>query len=418
MNRRQLLAALSGAPLLGARDICTDWVGTCGTVVSPIPDHPLPFTPGSDPVMPRPLASGSYDWNRLASAYKLWFGLRPNDPCGPCSQRDIHSRACGEPDDVHHSWYFLPWHRAFIYFHERILERLLNENGSPGPFRLPTWDWEKTLDLPQYYDQRWAPGFCLHSCVAFNTYFCSVDLSPANLALWLQTDGSNSFAGTPGVAPGSAGRIHIDIHTAISNVMGVFTNAALDPIFYAHHTNVDRFFEYWKTIYRNDWNNLKSDTGWLGRSFDFFDARGQACSVKVSDLLETAPLGYAYAPPQTVPVAIQLPTLGPDRLRFPLPLNQRLIVRINSSGVTLNPGRYSLKLRTKSRPIDIGAFGIFTRHHSTEINLRFIIRPALALPANRGEFAIVPVHPAGRPILLNPRTTRVSFELISLGSPV
>ena len=42
--------------------------------------------------------------------------------------------------EVHQSWLFLPWHRMFLYFHERILDHLLEDDA----FAVPFWHWDDT----------------------------------------------------------------------------------------------------------------------------------------------------------------------------------------------------------------------------------------------------------------------------------
>ena len=51
---------------------------------------------------------------------------------------------------VHWSWYFLPWHRGYIYFLERILDNLLKTNfGWNGEaFAYPYWDWSNHQEMP------------------------------------------------------------------------------------------------------------------------------------------------------------------------------------------------------------------------------------------------------------------------------
>ena len=43
---------------------------------------------------------------------------------------------------VHFSWIFLPWHRLYLYFHERILASLV---GDPS-FSLVFWNWDDQVE--------------------------------------------------------------------------------------------------------------------------------------------------------------------------------------------------------------------------------------------------------------------------------
>jgi polyphenol oxidase len=61
--------------------------------------------------------------------------------------------------DVHHNWLFLPWHRAYLYFHERILAMLLEKHRGVRDFALPYWDWdtEGRNKFPEIYERGWTP---------------------------------------------------------------------------------------------------------------------------------------------------------------------------------------------------------------------------------------------------------------------
>jgi polyphenol oxidase len=42
------------------------------------------------------------------------------------------------PVQIHFSWLFFPFHRAYVYFFERVAAKLL---GDPG-FAVPFWSWD------------------------------------------------------------------------------------------------------------------------------------------------------------------------------------------------------------------------------------------------------------------------------------
>ena len=84
---------------------------------------------------------------RLKAAYaalRRLYEQSPNDARGWLHQGLVHCWYCSGAGDglngqeIHGGWWFLPWHRAFLYFHERILAILL---GDPA-FALPYWDWD------------------------------------------------------------------------------------------------------------------------------------------------------------------------------------------------------------------------------------------------------------------------------------
>jgi hypothetical protein len=75
--------------------------------------------------------------------------------------------------------------------------------------------------------------------------------------------------------------------------MGAVPAAALDPIFYAHHTNIDRLYECWLRV--NEPARLPSNATHLNTQFSFIDSDGSTAVRKVSDMLRLSQLGYSYA---------------------------------------------------------------------------------------------------------------------------
>ena len=86
----------------------------------------------------------SAEVQKLRDAYKAMRDLSssdPSDPRGFAHQANIHCWNCGgigSAIQVHGSWQFFAWHRAYLYFHERILGKLIGDME----FRLPYWDWD------------------------------------------------------------------------------------------------------------------------------------------------------------------------------------------------------------------------------------------------------------------------------------
>ena len=102
------------------------------------PGTPTAFRYDCRPIRPRRPAStlGSTDVQKLRDAYKAMRALDtsdPSDPRGFLQQANVHCRNCGQIVQIHFSWQFFPWHRAYLYFHERILGHLINDSE----FRLP-----------------------------------------------------------------------------------------------------------------------------------------------------------------------------------------------------------------------------------------------------------------------------------------
>ncbi|KAL6602993.1 hypothetical protein ACP70R_043354 [Stipagrostis hirtigluma subsp. patula] len=113
--------------------------------------EPVNFT-FPDPAEPlrtrRPAHAAADDMAKFARAVALMKALPASDPRSFHQQASVHCAYCagahrqaGRPElavQVHYSWLFFPFHRAYLYFFERIAAKLL---GDPG-FAVPFWSWD------------------------------------------------------------------------------------------------------------------------------------------------------------------------------------------------------------------------------------------------------------------------------------
>lgn len=85
--------------------------------------------------------------DRLKATYAALRKLstdHPDDPRGWLRQAYVHCWYCGggsngkASPEIHGSWFFFPWHRAYLHFHERILCKLIGDDT----FALHYWDWD------------------------------------------------------------------------------------------------------------------------------------------------------------------------------------------------------------------------------------------------------------------------------------
>eukprot|EP00250_Pteridium_aquilinum_P015293 c22500_g2_i1 orf=238-1230(+) len=224
---------------------------------------------------------------KYTRAYELMRSLPADDPRSMATQADIHCAFCNGaymqaganssvPLQVHFSWLFLPWHRWYLYFHERILGSLL---GDPG-FSLVYWNWDDQRDggnvMPAMfvrngtalYDAkrnqanlppalvRLSPGATGNNSVIANSnlnamYQGVVTANSAELfmggAYRTGTDLTNSTVLNAPLGGSIENGVHNGIHfwtgdpsQPLLQDMGTFTTASRDPIFYGHHSNVDR----------------------------------------------------------------------------------------------------------------------------------------------------------------------------------
>ena len=305
----------------------------CPPVTKKIVDFKLP--PKTDPMRIRPaahLASKEY-LAKYKKAVKLMKELPDDDPRSFKQQADIHCAYCngayhqvGFPDvdiQVHESWLFLPFHRYYLYFYEKILGKLIND----PTFALPYWNWDNPpgMQMPAMYADTTSPLYdplrdALHQPPKLiDLDYNLVDNNDtneqqisSNLSIMYRqivTSGKTTalFMGNPyraGDEPepgiGSLENIpHGPVHVwcgdrtqpNIEN-MGNFYSAGKDPIFYSHHANVDRMWNIWKSLggKRKDF----TDPDFLNAGFLFYDENAQLVRVKVRDALDSDKLRFGY----------------------------------------------------------------------------------------------------------------------------
>ncbi|MQM01823.1 hypothetical protein Taro_034586 [Colocasia esculenta] len=305
----------------------------CPPYASDIVDYK--FRP-SGPLRVRP-AAHLVDSEYLAKyerAVALMKALPADDPRNFTQQANVHCAYCdgaydqvGFPDlelQVHNSWLFFPWHRFYLHFHERILGKLI---GDPN-FALPFWNWDapRGMTMPPIFTNSASPLYdklrdSRHQPpTLIDLDFGATEEPPLtsqqqirhNLAIMYRQMVSNGktptlFLGRPYRAgdepdPGAGslenvphGPVHVwtgDSTQPNGENMGTFYSAARDPIFYSHHSNVDRCWHLWKQLSQRHVDFRDRD--WLETSFLFYDEDARLVRVKVKDCLEPEMLGYTY----------------------------------------------------------------------------------------------------------------------------
>ncbi|KAG0469827.1 hypothetical protein HPP92_016527 [Vanilla planifolia] len=291
--------------------------------------------PSTDPLRIRP-AAHLVDSDYIAKytrAVQLMKDLPADDPRNFFQQANTHCSYCDGAYDqvgypglelqIHSCWLFLPWHRFFLYFHERILGNLIGDNT----FALPFWNWDSPdgMQLPSMYvdsssslydpqrDPDHQPPATIDLDFSLDTTTnTSQQVIEDNLNIVYRQIISNgetpelflgsAFRGGDQPNPG-AGSLELQPHNIVHSWtgdsrqpnredMGVFYSAARDPIFFAHHANVDRLWLFWKSL--GGLHQDFTDTDWLDAAFLFYDENAQLVRVKVRDCLDTDVLRYAY----------------------------------------------------------------------------------------------------------------------------
>ncbi|CAN6329835.1 unnamed protein product [Urochloa humidicola] len=357
----------------------------------PSSSAPIPFT-FPDPTSPlrtrRPAHTAGNHMAKYARAVALMKALPVSDPRSFYQQANVHCAYCtgahrqadGQPDDlgveVHFSWLFFPFHRAYLYFFERIAAKLLAD----PTFALPFWSWDVPDGMsipPAFASDDTSP---LHDANRRRDHaladldfawgheknITDDDQVTLNLRLmYKQMVGASAgggavppslFLGQPyragdAARPG-AGTLewapHNTMHVwtgdqSLYNVedMGVYYSAGRDPIFYAHHANIDRLWELWRRRITAGGDRADlDDPDWLHSSFLLYDEEARLVRVAVRDMLHAEKLRCTYddggerppwldaRPPVTPGVNLKGGRRVESAVRFPVSLEKAVTAEV------------------------------------------------------------------------------------------
>ena len=325
-------------------DCCLPWYNR------PLLDFSWDRYPVQQKKIRRPAHKADADYiAKLNRAYELMKALPDDDPRSFEVQANMHCAFCNgaykQLDtnitlQVHFSWFFMPWHRLYLYFHERILASLL---GDPS-FALVYWNWDNQVlsndtdhignNMPRYFTIKDTPIYdakrdrdhvpaseLVRINVASNvtTTDTPEEIAQENLNILYQslvtantadmfmggayrqgTDLSNSSVTDAPLGGSLELNVHSGIHywtgdpnRKLRSNMGVFTTAARDPIFYPHHANVDRLWDVWTTLpggCRQD----PADQDYLEAEFLFYDENQNLVKVKAKEAMDLSKMGVSY----------------------------------------------------------------------------------------------------------------------------
>ena len=291
-----------------------------------------------------------------ASAVAAMQAKSPTDPTSWSYQAAIHGTLATSPlpqwnQCRHGTWYFVSWHRMYLYYFERIVRAQVIANGGPSTWALPYWNYGgggdfNTLPLafrqptnsdgsanPLYTADR-GPGINVGAGLASAitsaeaAFACTSFTGIAEFGGGL-TSPLGQFEGQYGVLETTP---HNAVHTAMAGLMGDPDTAAQDPIFWLHHANIDRIWWDWQQSHAGD----PSDPAWTTQSFSFFDVGGIPATLTDAGTIDIVnQLDYTYSGDQAL-----IPRLPhfPMRLHWPFPLVTVLgITRVPPSPLP-NPG--------------------------------------------------------------------------------
>ncbi|KAK1439697.1 hypothetical protein QVD17_05517 [Tagetes erecta] len=325
----------------------------------------------------------------------------PDDhPHSFVSQAKIHCAYCnggytqvasGFPEidiQIHNSWLFFPFHRWYLYFFERILGNLIND----PTFALPFWKWDEPagMPIPEMFIPKNTSGIPnpLYNVYRDATHvqkrlldldYDNVEKDISNQAQiecnlttvyrdlirngadTLSFFGGKYSAGSSPVENGdkSVGSVEVGTHTAVHRWLGDstrvnredlgnFYSAGYDPLFYVHHSNIDRMWKLWKD-FGFPGNVEPTDNDWLNASYVFYDENQDLVRVYNKDSVDLDKLNYNFienpndilrwrkARPAKRSKRLQVaPTEEAqtvEQLKFPVSLDKILKVRVKRPAV-------------------------------------------------------------------------------------
>ena len=229
----------------------------------------------------------------------------------------------------HGSFFFLAWHRMYLYYFERILRTSVQQaiHDPSYKFTLPFWNYESFHPLPApfrspanstnplYVAQRTSNCNSGATCVSAST---ASDTTALGLLPFCSCSGGTCTGCTSGISSDEAfgggflsapnhsasfpGELEIQPHGAVHNAVGgpsgwmsYFTCAARDPIFWLHHANIDRLWQVWLNKLGGRKNPI-TNTSWAHQTFTFYDENKKQVVLTGCQIVNMATqLGYEYS---------------------------------------------------------------------------------------------------------------------------
>ncbi len=277
----------------------------------------------------------------------------PSDPKGWLVNANAHADSCvleaADPKQVHFCWWFLSWHRAYI----TVTERKIRELSGDQMFAYPYWNWSTDRRIPRAYAKagsslsnaiRSTPNRAVSDgevgYVPSDPILKKLGVAALGVKIFeakMQSEISRSFGGI--ARPNSSNRFgnnalestpHGPIHNYVGGDMSDFKTAGRDPIFFAHHGNLDRLWENWRRDAARKATEPSKNDAFLKHKFLFTWLDGTPMEVSAADTLDTKKLGYVYDTLDVVRPGVQplvvaaqgaedrLPPVATEKLRVPL----------------------------------------------------------------------------------------------------
>lgn len=333
----------------------------------------------------------------------------------------------------HATWYFLPWHRGYLLTFEEIVRAAIVKRGGPSDWALPYWNyfnpgqadlpaafasntWPDGGTNPLFVDQRYGPNGDGNVSVLTGAGGATLESMADTVFTGTFSGGTPGFGGrntgfnhSRGLHGGVESQPHDMVHVLIGGakdgnrnlpgLMSVPDTAALDPIFWLHHANIDRLWEIWRN---NPSTNVNpTDQKWLKGPVSVGDpgfstpkADGTPFDYTPADMVDLAKLGYTY---DDLSSTAAVPTLSARLLRLGVTAAQAKVVE--EKRAVAPPGETHL---LGANP---GALNIVGKSVKTALTLDVPTRKALTLSLQK---EAVEAAPPGRVFLNLENITGVS----------
>lgn len=242
----------------------------------------------------------------------------------------------------HGSWFFLPWHRMYLGFFEQIVRAAVVKLGGPPDWTLPYWNYSDTSNAnartvpPAFLDAKLPDGspnplfvmqgvnvlrapainagnaaaiptkdVDLTACLGATFFSPDTDTTAGDLGFGGPATGANHDGHVFG--PNAVERlphnaIHMDVGGQVT--LGWMTDpdtAALDPIFWLHHANIDRLWSVWNEISSSNTDPSGSvnvggrNISWSATvKFTFNTVAGKVVTMTPSEVVDTNTTPFAY----------------------------------------------------------------------------------------------------------------------------
>jgi len=254
------------------------------------------------------------------------------DGQGFAFQALIHTGNC-----PHHNWWFLPWHRVYLFYFEEILRELVDGFMPDVPLAIPYWNWTDQRAVPPIFaesmdnplfDPRRHPiplrdqdvGSSVIQTTVLDVSTFEGFGSSASCSKDMATGGSPFEAGPHGMV-----HVRIGWHRNVPSVrpwgdLRYPVTAAFDPLFWSHHANIDRLWDVWLASDASHKNpafdqpcEMGSSQTWGNMKFEeFVDGEGNPMSRTVEEFLTDSKLiAVQYAPKQNELAATEPVRSGP-----------------------------------------------------------------------------------------------------------